>query len=121
VEVKAAQLDEQVAFFRHSLGLEIDQERGGFILMKGKSNGFPLVLEPGGEKVSTITTWELSPAFLHPIWISFATSDIQAAHKHLLENDVVILKGVEHHPSWNGTDLIIADADGNAIQVVQYH
>ena len=31
-----------------------------------------------------------------------------------------VLEGVKHHPDWNGTDMIIADVDGNAIQVVQY-
>jgi len=48
------------------------------------------------------------------------TSDIQDVASLLREANVTMLKGIEHHADWGGTDLIIADVDGNVLQIVQY-
>jgi predicted enzyme related to lactoylglutathione lyase len=120
VEVKTANVAAQYHFFTAVMGLQLEQEHDNFIHLRQNSHDARLILQPGGVKVITPPRGDRSPAFYHPVWISFATSDINAAQAHLLEYNVNILEGLKHHPSWNGTDMIIADADGNAVQVVQY-
>jgi predicted enzyme related to lactoylglutathione lyase len=48
------------------------------------------------------------------------TPDIRAAHAYLQARGVTMLRGIVYHDDWGGTDVHIADPDGNAIQVVQY-
>jgi predicted enzyme related to lactoylglutathione lyase len=48
------------------------------------------------------------------------TPDIEAAAAHMQQNNVTVLREVRSHDDWGGTDLHIADPDGNALQIVQY-
>jgi hypothetical protein len=34
--------------------------------------------------------------------------------------NVTVLQPLTYHEQWEGTDIILADADGNAVQVGQY-
>jgi hypothetical protein len=75
---------------------------------------------PTSEKQINDPAWASDPARGHPIFISFMTSDIEDVAALLREANVTVLKGIERHADWGGTDLIIADVDGNSLQIVQY-
>jgi predicted enzyme related to lactoylglutathione lyase len=55
-----------------------------------------------------------------PVFISLMTTDIQSAYAYLKSKGVTILRDIISDQSWGGSDLHIADPDGNGIQVVQY-
>jgi hypothetical protein len=75
----------------------------------------------GGSPVpQPFTLGEEKPAFYYPMWISFETKDVKRANSWLKEQNVTILHPLTYHKDWLGTDIIIADMDGNPIQVVQY-
>ncbi len=55
-----------------------------------------------------------------PVFISLMTSDRQTVFGHVKSRSVKILRDVISDDDRGGTDLHIADPDGNGIQVVQY-
>lgn len=120
VEIKAHDLTGQVVFYRDVMGMHLESENQAQVIL-GQGAGKPwLALEPGGEKQINDPSWASDPALAHPVFISFMTFDIQEVAARLREANVTILKGIERHVDWGGTDLIIADMDGNALQIVQY-
>lgn len=66
------------------------------------------------------TWWENNAVRAFPVFISLMTSDIQAVYASLKTKDVDVLRDIISNQDWGGTDLHIADPDGNGIQVVQY-
>ena len=60
--------------------------------------------------------WTEQPALGQKVFLGFMTGDIERATSQLKSADLRIPHEVEHHDS-GGTDLIVADADGNAVQV----
>jgi len=120
VEIKAHDLAEQEAFYRDVMGMHLESENQTQVIL-GQGAGKPwLTLESGSEKQINDPARASDPACGHPIFISFMTSDIQDVAALLREANVTMLKGIEHHADWGGTDLIIADVDGNVLQIVQY-
>ena len=120
VEIKAHDVAGQKAFYRDVMGLHLESENARCIIL-GQGPGKPwLTIEPGGEKQTNSPALASEPTRGHPIFISFMTHHLDQTAARLRKSGVTILCEVTHHPDWNGTDLIIADVDGNAIQVVQY-
>ncbi|HET7271905.1 MAG TPA: VOC family protein [Rubrobacter sp.] len=120
VEIKARDLEEQMAFYRDVMGMHLESENQTQVILGQGANKPWLTLESGGEKQINDPAWASDPALGHPIFISFMTSDIRDVAARLREANVTMLKDIEPHADWGGTDLIIADVDGNALQIVQY-
>jgi len=74
--------------------------------------------------VSTVepqnTQWEDNAVRAFPVFPSLMTTDIQSVYAYLKSKGVTILRDIISNQDWGGTDLHIADSDGNGIQVVQY-
>lgn len=120
VEIKAHDLAGQEAFYRNVIGMHLESENQTQVIL-GQGTGKPwLTLESGGEKQINDPAWASDPARGHPIFISFMTSDIEDVAALLREANVTVLKGIERHADWGGTDLIIADVDGNSLQIGNY-
>ncbi len=119
IELKAANLVAQRNFYTQILGMTIERETDQTIHLVQQNAEAWLRIQAGGTSAQT-KLGEEKPAFFHPIWISYETDNVKHANVWLQEQNVNILHPLTYHQDWNGTDIIIADADGNAIQVVQY-
>jgi predicted enzyme related to lactoylglutathione lyase len=120
IELKARDVAGQKAFYRDIMGLQLESETARRIILGQGPGKAWLTIEPGGEKQTNPPELAKEPTQGHPIFISFMTHHIDQVAARLRKSGVVILRDVTRHPDWEGTDLIIADVDGNAIQVVQY-
>jgi predicted enzyme related to lactoylglutathione lyase len=85
------------------------------------TGGALLFLEGGGQAAPAGRgePAEGDPVVRGPVWLSFETADIGRADAQLRARGVRVLVDVTER-TWGGIDPIIADADGNPIQVVQY-
>ena len=54
-------------------------------------------------------------------WLSIEAPDIDQAEAWLRDSGVEVLQGQKFHLGVMLTDLIVADADGNPVQIVEYH
>lgn len=119
VELKADDLDGQQDFYTQVMGLSVGERFvSGARLEQGA--GDPLLfLESGGERVTADGEHE-SPFDVQPVWLSFETPDITEAAAWLTDHGISLLQDVTTH-DWGGTDLVVVDADGNPLQVVEYH
>lgn len=117
VELHVADLQGQIEFYHRILGLP-NVTRDGFrtIVLRQHPDGPELVLLPGGRRHVPDPRWKEQPALGQKVFLGFMTEDIHRAASQLKSAGVRILHEVEHH-DWDGTDLIVADADGNAVQV----
>jgi len=121
VELKAVDPEAQKAFYTQVLGMAIERETEQAIHLSQASGEAWLHIESGGvEMPIPAPPGDPKPAFYYPIWISYETEDVRNADAWLQRQGVRILHPLTYHEDWNGTDIIIADADGNAIQIVQY-
>lgn len=124
VEIKAVDLPAQRRFYRDVLGMievATDDERG--VIFQQRDAALPrLVIEAGASQPrQNPAAWAHDPVRAHPIFASVMTPDIHAVHASIQRANVPILRPLISHDSWGGTDIHIADADGNALQIVQYH
>lgn len=120
VEIKAHDLAGQKAFYREIMGMGLERESPAEVIL-GQGSGKPwLVLESGGERPINDPRWASRPVIGHPIFISYMAGDIRAVVARLQAARATVLRDLRHHADWGGTDMIIADADGNALQIVQY-
>ena len=117
-ELKANNLPAQVSFYRDVLGMRIESDRSQRVVLVQHLDGPRLVLKGGGTTRDLELAWAERPERSQPIFLSFMASDLGAAARRFRQAGARIMKAMEHH-DW-GTDLFVADADGNAIQVVQY-
>lgn len=121
IELKAAHMGAQRDFYVEVLGMTAAQQKDQAIHMTQTNGEAWLRMETGGTPLSLPSeAGNRQPAFFYPIWISFETQDIIRANDWLSHHRVKILQPITHHQDWGGTDIILADADGNAIQIVQY-
>jgi catechol 2,3-dioxygenase-like lactoylglutathione lyase family enzyme len=118
VELKAAHLQAQKEFYTQILGMRIEAETDHSVHLTQTSGDAWLHIEAGGT-ATPLRIGEPRPAFFHPVWISYETRDVKQANTWLLNQDVTILRPLTYHPDWHGTDILLADADGNVVQVVQ--
>lgn len=121
VEIKAHDLAGQETFYREVMGLSRASDALPPIVL-GQGPGNPwLTLEPGGERQTDVPPWpQRSPVCGQPVYLSFMTSDIKDARAHLRDANVTVLQDSVHHADWGGIDVVVADADGIAVQIVQY-
>lgn len=121
IELKAANLKAQKNFYTQVFGMVVDYETDRVIHLTQPNGEAWLRIQVGGSSTSLQATQNHpKPALLFPIWISYETKDIQQANVWLQKQNATILHPITNHKDWGGTDIIIADIDGNAIQVVQY-
>lgn len=121
IELKASNLNAQKGFYTHIFGLTIESETDRAVHLS-QSNGetWLRIVEGGTSTPPPFKVGEEKPAFFYPIWISFETKAIEEANTWLQGQNVTILHPLTYHEDWLGTDIILADVDGNPIQVVQY-
>ena len=121
IELKAVNLDAQKAFYTEILGMTLERGVEGTLLLSQPDEMARLLIHTGGVFTHPpAPAGEEKPAYFYPIWISFETQDVKHANVWLKQQNAVILHPLTYHEDWNGTDIILADADGNAVQVVQY-
>jgi catechol 2,3-dioxygenase-like lactoylglutathione lyase family enzyme len=123
VAIKCADLEAMQHFYVDILGFTRTETGSDYTLLT-QSGGFPsVILEPGGSP-STFdvrnTPWQDNAVRAFPVFLSMMTSDLRSAYDHFQSNHVTVQRELISHQSWGGTDIHIADPDGNAIQVVQY-
>lgn len=121
IELKAANLEAQNDFYTRVFGMASQHKTDQAVQLSHPSGEAWLRIQAGGSSTALQAgTINPTPAFFFPIWISFETQDILQANAWLLRQEVTILRPFTYHADWDGTDVILADVDGNAIQVVQY-
>jgi predicted enzyme related to lactoylglutathione lyase len=121
VEVKAHDVAGQRAFYRDVMELRPDDAGDGRVVCRQRP-GEPLLFLEGGGQAAPEWRGDLTegdPVVRSPVWLSFETADIGRADAHLRARGVQVLVDITER-AWGGIDTIIADADGNPIQVVQY-
>lgn len=117
--LKAQDVASQRAFYRDVLGLCVVDEGADYVLLQRTSGEPLLIIEAGGQRTIPDPNWS-DPVRAQPVFISFMTADIDAAHARFTDSNCNILRPVTRHDDWGGTDMLITDVDGHAIQVVQY-
>ena len=121
IELKAVDPAAQKAFYTEILGMILEREVEGALVLGQPEELARLLIHPGGvSRQPPAPAGEEKPAYFYPLWISFETQDVKDANVWLKQQNAVILHPLTYHEDWNGTDIIVADADGNAVQVVQY-
>jgi catechol 2,3-dioxygenase-like lactoylglutathione lyase family enzyme len=121
IELKVSDLMAQKSFYTEVFGLSIRSETNHAVHLKQSNGETWLRIVAGGTPTTPPFAFgEEKPAFFYPIWISLETKDIKRANTWLQELNVTILHPLTYHEDWLGTDIILADLDGNPIQVVQY-
>jgi predicted enzyme related to lactoylglutathione lyase len=121
VEIKANDLAGQTAFYHQVMGMSLESDDLSPLVL-GQGSGKPwLTLEPGGEsRIGEPPSPQRSPTCAQPVFISFMTTNVEDAREHLRDANVTFLQNSVLHSDWGGTDVVVADADGNAVQIVQY-
>ncbi|MBK9125759.1 MAG: VOC family protein [Chloroflexi bacterium] len=123
VAIRCADFTAMRTFYSDILGFSL-MAGGDDYAVLGQPDGHPLViLEPGGLPSGFDprgTQWADDPVRAFPVFLSLMTSDVHGEAARLQPLDVTVYRGVVSHTDWNGTDLHIADPDGNALQIVQY-
>lgn len=120
LEIKAHQFARQTAFYRDVLGMQLESTNRAYAVLSQGPNKPWVVIEPGGERQSIPPDWAAIPAHGQPLFLSFMTYNLPKAAAAMRQAGVRILKEVEHHPDWGGTDFIATDVDGNVIQVFAF-
>jgi len=102
------------------LGLQIVEQTASEVVLEQGLGEAVVVLTPNGEAISIEESYQEQPLISQPVWLGVMTSDIIEAASRLQEKGANVYRTVKDHPDWHGTDIVIGDADGNPIQVVQY-
>lgn len=119
VELKVLHLAEQCAFYSDILGHQpTDQEDGSILFWQAP--GEPLLfLKPGGEQPPAVQVRQGELYLPPPHLLGFETSSIEKTSAWVKFRRIPVLIDVTRR-DWGGLEMIIADADGNPIQVVEY-
>jgi predicted enzyme related to lactoylglutathione lyase len=121
VALKVYDFEAQKRFYETGFGLTLADSSHDYARFTQRQADYPfIVLEPGGELIKHESNEAQHTERTQPFLISFMTMDVQAAAQQCRDLGVAIVRPVTKHEDWRGTDLIIADVDGNSIQVVQY-
>jgi len=120
LEIKSVDLDVQTRFYHEVLGLQIVDQTSSEVVLEQGSGETAVILTPNGEATSIDESYQEQPLISQPVWFAVMTSDISEAASRLQTKGVNVYRTLKKHPDWHGTDIVIGDADGNPIQVVQY-
>lgn len=118
VELKAADLNRQLDFYTQFMGLTVGERSPSRVQLEQGAGNPLLFLEPGGERL-TAAGEHGSPFDVQPIWMSFETPDVTEAAAWLTDRGVSLRQDVTVH-EWGGKDVVIEDAEGNPLQIVEY-
>jgi catechol 2,3-dioxygenase-like lactoylglutathione lyase family enzyme len=120
IELKAVNLESQKTFYTTILGMLVDRETGSGVRLVQPNTDAWLHIVSGGKATRPLLEKDPEkPAFFHPIWISFETKDVRSINQQLV-GQTTFLRPLTYHEDWKGTDILLADADGNVVQIVQY-
>lgn len=119
VDLWVADMDAQRDYYTEVMGLTAAERSGASVRLEQGPDEPLLFLGPGGERVP-VGGQRDSPFEVQPVWMSFETNDIGEARAWLTDHGVPLLEDVTRH-DWGGSDLVSRDADGNPLQVVEYH
>jgi catechol 2,3-dioxygenase-like lactoylglutathione lyase family enzyme len=121
IAIKTANFEAQKHFYGTKIGFILeDSERDYAIYAQAKPDHPFIILEQGGEAIQPETYGEQHPERSYPFFLSFMTGDIQTIAEECRTLGIANLRPLERHEDWGGTDIVITDADGNVIQIVQY-
>lgn len=118
VELRVANPSRSAAFYRDVLGLRSFSTRDSELVMGQSIDGPRLILLSGGDHRSTRAIRGPDPALAQPHFLGFMTANVREAAEWVRSKGVRVVREVEHH-DWGGTDLLIADPDGNVVQVYE--
>ena len=129
VNLRVEDTPRQIEFYRRLLGTprrsvhdsatatSSSSPRGASWEFQPHSDGPVLRLTSGGRRHRRSSAAANSdPALAQPVFLGFMAQDLVASVGRLKAAGVEVLRDVTHH-DWGGTDCILADADGNAVQV----
>jgi catechol 2,3-dioxygenase-like lactoylglutathione lyase family enzyme len=116
--MKTTDVERQTAFYDKVLGMGVEKQNEDLVFLMGARGEPFIVLTPGGEHVSAPEP-DGDPLRQTPVWLSFETGDARALADDIKARDVTLLRDLTPHPDWGGLDFIIADRDGNPVQIVQ--
>jgi len=123
VAIKCADFEAMQNFYGDVLGFTQADVRPNYAVFTQKHGHPMIILERGGTpSIFELhnTPWERNAVRAFPVFISLMTTDIQAVYAYLKSKGVTVLREIISNADWGGTDVHIADPDGNGIQVVQY-
>ena len=124
VALKCADLPAMKRFYRQALGFHQSAEGADYAIFSQADDHPQIILTTGGAPdrfEPSQSKWADDPVRAYPVFLSMMTPDVQAVSEHLAKHNVHILRGIVSHDDWGGTDMHIADPDGNPIQIVHYH
>ena len=115
LDIKAADLEAQVRFYREMFGLAAEQHGSARTL--GQGAGLPfLVFHPGGSRRPP----DPPPALENsPVWPAFQTPDIDTAYAWAKSRGAIITREITLIPQIRLRYFVLEDADGNPVQVFQ--
>lgn len=121
VAIKTHDVEAQKTFYGTIMGFALESSGEDAVLCAQHRANHPfIVLEPGGESIDQASPASPYPERSQPFFLSFMTPDILGIAQECHRLAITILRPVTYHPDWDGTDMVITDADGNVIQLVQY-
>lgn len=119
VEMKVQNLAGQTKFYSDLLGLRAEEGSDGRLYLRQRPGEAFLLLEEGGDRATPLRIQDNSLIAPPPHLLSFETDDIQTIAQRLKERGVTPLIDVVRR-AWGGIEMILADVDGNPVQLVEY-
>lgn len=120
VELKVSDLEAQKHFYRDVFGLRIEEKDDEPVVLRQEEGEPFVVLVPGGETTAADSPLRIADLYSGPLMLSVETSDVEKAAAWAKSHGAAVLQDVVHHETWDGSDMKIADPDGNTVQIVEY-
>ncbi len=121
VAIKTADFEHQKQFYGSQLGFKIEDSGQDYVIYTQSHENHPFViLEPGGERIQIDAYQGEHPERSAPFFLSFMTDDIKSIAQQFDRYGVQVIRPMSDHDDWGGTDMVITDRAGKAIQIVQY-
>ena len=115
IDIKAADLEGQVRFYRDMFGLVPGHYGSARTLGQGADLPF-LVFHAGGERRPPAPPPTLENS---PVWLAFQTNDIETAYARAESLGVTVTRKITLLPRIRLRYFVVEDADGNPVQVFQ--
>lgn len=118
VELRVRSVERSRRFYSEVLGMKLAGSAKAEVHLAQSAEGPHLILLPGGTRRRLPSTPVADAALAQPHFLGFMTADVREAARSLRHAGVRMVRDVTHH-AWGGTDLHVADPDGNVVQVYQ--